>query len=179
MEPVVIGTEGMEVPEEGDGEREDDEGGEEGGDASVEEEPEGGEEEEAEQGEENAPSEFEGTGGWDANGFKASGNGTEGPNGKLGPMDGTSEGCVVHAGESDAEVGRFAEVAGIGKPGVGVGVDKETRSPPGSGRGEVGHVGCGPPFEEADGMVEENGHAREPCGEQKEGDKTDKACHGG
>lgn len=162
MESVVVGAEGMEIPEKENGGRKDDEGREAGRCPAAEEQPKGGEREKSEEGKKNAPGDFEGIGGWNADAFKDGCNDAEGPDGKLGPVDGAAAWRVVHVSPADPETGGCAEVAGVGEPGVGVGIDEKAGMAPGDGGGEVGRGGGGTFSEERDGTVEEDGHAGEP-----------------
>ena len=177
VESVVVGTEGVEVPEEHDRAGKGDERGKSRGNAFPKADPTGRGEKKPEEGEEDAAGEFKGGGGRDADGFKCGGEGAESPDGELGPVDGAAKRGVVHVGVAYTEVRRFAKVAGVGEPSIGVGVDEEAGSAPGGSCGDVGRVGGGTFGEKADGTVEEDGHAREPKSENKNGPVAEEA-HG-
>lgn len=179
VESMVVRTEGMEVPKEGNSGGKDDEGGNKGGNTTVEEEPQGREKEKAEKREENAPCQFEGVGRRYASGFKGGSDAAEEPDGKLGPVDGATARGVVHAGEAHAGTGGFPEVPGVGEPSVGVGVDKEAGRTPRGRCGKVGGVGGGAEGEEGGGAVEESRHAAEPKGEEENGKMAEESFHGG
>jgi hypothetical protein len=177
VETVVVGAEGMKVPEEREGNGEDDEGGDEGRNATAEKQPQSGERKESQKRKKNASSQFEGIGRGNAEGFKSGGDGAERPNGQLGPVNGAAERSVVHVGETDPEMRGFAEVSGVGEPNIGIGVGEETGISPWSGGIKAGGVKGRAFDEEGGGAVEKHGHAAEPKGEKQDGPMAEKGFH--
>lgn len=162
MIAVVVRTERVEVPEQQHGVGENGQCGNGGLDSAAEEKPEGGKRNQPKERKEDATGQFKGVWGLDAERFQSGSDGAKRPNGELRPMDGTAIRGIVHGGVPDAEMGGCSEVAGIGKPGIRVRVDKEPGLAPRGRSREIGGVGCATSSKEIHGIVKGDGHADEP-----------------
>ena len=159
----------MEIPEQKRGGRQRAQGRRSDSDAAAQIQVERREEKESRQRHQQASGDFQSEGRREARFFQSGGKSHQTPDGQMAPVHFTAVGGVVGRGVAQAPVAGLAEIAGIGEPEIGIGINEAARLPPGVVGVDVRGRGGGVALETPERGIYSPAHSAEPQSQQKQG----------
>ena len=90
----------------------------------------------------------------------------------MAPVHLAAIGGIVSQGVTQTPLSRLAQVTGIGKPIIGIGINEEARVPPRFAGIDLRRRGGGVAFKSAQSRVDAPRHAAEPYRQQEDGQQS-------